>query len=142
MIKGLSIGGAAVLMMLSGCDEVPPQSRLSVVTRGAEPIYQYRADGKILPTACMSRQPAGYGSVPSGCSVDSAFAAQVSHKHDLVRPHRVGNSYSARPARVAYEYIYGAPQNANGLGQPQPGILIPVQQQGAAPGNPDPQGPD
>lgn len=125
MIRFAFLG--ALALTIAGCTDisVPPQP-LNIVTRGTEPIYQYRSDGKILATSCLSGKPSGYGAVPSACAVDSAFASQVVRTHDLVHPRHAGASYAARPARVAYEYIYGtAPQEGDTEG-PQPGVLIPV----------------
>jgi hypothetical protein len=118
----------ALALFTSGCayDMAAPLETRNIVTRGTEPVYQVREDGKILATACLTGKPSGYGPVPSACAVDSAFASQVVNPHDLVHPRQAGASYAARPARVAYEYIYGTPQAADGNAGPQPGVLIPV----------------
>lgn len=115
-------------LVLSACDfaPAPDAKRLSIVTRGTEPIYLYRGDGAIVPSACLTRGGSTYGNSPSACAVDSALGQQVAHSNDLVHPRHPGPPRAAGPARAAYEYIYGElPSDGQGE-QPQPGILIPV----------------
>lgn len=120
---------------LSACmTDTQPEQRLSIVTRGTEPLYQYRADGRISPTSCLAGTPAGYGSAPSACAVDSAFARQAHHPHDLVHPRQPGYTYAARPAKAAYEYIYGTMPSDGAADAPAPGVLIPVAPGGQAAG--------
>ena len=118
---------AAAASLLSGCEPEPPEQRLSVVTRGTEPIYQMREDGRIAATACLTGHPAGYGSTPSACTVDSVFGQQIANPQDMIAPRSPGPSYAARPAQAAYEYIYGEMPTDGQHNGPQPSILIPVE---------------
>ncbi|MEO0829062.1 MAG: hypothetical protein AAFY03_01220 [Pseudomonadota bacterium] len=95
-----------------------------MTTRGTEPYYSYSPDGKIVPTACLSRQPSGYGRAPSACAVDSVMAQQVAHKHELVHPHEVGPAAAAPVATAASRYIYGDPPTGTTNPAPQPGVLV------------------
>lgn len=123
----LGLGGFA----LAACDTAPADDGVSVVTRGTEPIYQFRGDGRIAATACLNRRASAAGVVPSACAVDSVFGQQVRYQHDLVRPHTPGPGSTYPPASAAYEYIYGEMPGDGRDTQPAPGVLIPVQPEAA-----------
>lgn len=119
------------VLTLAACEAPEPEQRLSIMTRSTEPYYQHRADGKIAASSCLAESPAGYGNVPSACTVDTLTAQQAARHSDLTHPHPPGPAPAYPSAAAAYEYIYGEmPDDADGDG-PQPGILIPVE--------PDPQ---
>jgi|GEM_PF-5096166 len=96
-------------LTLSGCVAPIGDTRTSSLNEATAPTYITTQSQGVTSRHCLKAKRAGFGALPPGCLVDTAFANQVAYPHDLISPHTPGASHPRTTALAASPYLQGGP---------------------------------